>query len=70
MEGVSLKAYPTFSTEENTIYMSNISDSLVSNEWTYVFIRGVKNPSEFENKDFTLTYYILSGTSRTLQWIF
>lgn len=35
-----------------------------------MFIRGIKNPSEFESKNFSLTYYILSGTAKTLQWIF
>ena len=70
VEGVSLKAYPTITTEGNSVFLANISASLATNEWTYVFIRGVKNPSEFENKNFTLTYYILSGTSKTLQWIF
>lgn len=69
VSGVSLKAYPDFSVESNTIFMTNISSSLVSTEWTYVFIRGIKNPAAYLPLNFTLTYYVLTGASRTLEWI-
>ena len=70
VEGVALKSYPTFSVDGNSIFLTNISANLVGTEWTYAFIRGIKNPSEYQIKNFTLTYYILSGTDKTLQWFF
>lgn len=47
VDGISLKTYPASSVDGNTIFLTNISDTLVSTEWTYVFIRGIKNPSEY-----------------------
>ena len=69
VDGVSLKSYPTFSVDGNSIFLTNVSESLASTEWTYAFIRGIKNPSEYLMKNFTITYYILSGNDKTLQWI-
>jgi hypothetical protein len=56
--GVSLTAYPTFSVLANSIYLSNISGVLNSSQWTYLFVRGVKNPSKFESLNFTISYYV------------
>lgn len=61
VDSVSIKAYPDSSVDDNTIFMTNISETLVSNEWTYVFIRGVNNPSEYKAKDFIISYYLLTG---------
>ena len=61
VDSVSIKAYPDSTVDDNTIFMTNISETLVSNEWTYVFIRGVNNPSEYEAKDFIISYYLLTG---------
>ena len=62
VDGISLKTYPTSQVDGNTVFLTNISSTLVSTEWTYFFIRGVKNPSEYEVKNFTLTYYQLTNT--------
>jgi len=45
--GVSLKLYPTFEVVGNTIYIKNITNQLSPSLWTYILIRGVKNPSKF-----------------------
>lgn len=58
MAGVSLKMYPTFEVVGNTIYVKNITNQLSSSLWTYMLIRGVKNPSKYEMANFTITYYI------------
>ena len=70
VNGVSLKSYPDFTVEGNSILMTNLSAFHVSTEWSYVFVRGLKNPSEYIPKNFTLSYYIITQNSRTLQWTF
>jgi len=42
-----LKTYATFSVNENTVSMTNISSHLTTTDWTYVFIRGIKNPAMY-----------------------
>lgn len=37
-----------------------------SSEWTYVFIRGIKNPSNYVASNFTVAYYIDSVNYKTL----
>lgn len=69
VEGVSLLGYPTFKVVINNIYMLNISQYLSNSEWTYVFIRGIKNPSSYLVKNFTVAYYIDSVTTKALQWV-
>ena len=49
--------------------MTNLSSYHNSSEWSYVFIRGVKNPSEYLEKNFTIAYYIITQNSKTLQWL-
>ncbi len=56
--GVSLKFYPTFEVVGNTIFAKNITNQLSSNLWTYILIRGVKNPSSYIANNFTIAYYI------------
>ena len=69
VENVTLKAYPSFTTNLNMLYISNISSVMNSSEWTYVFIRGIKNPSTYIAKNFTVAYYKDSVTHKTLEWI-
>lgn len=54
---VSLKSYPTFEVVGNTIFIKNITGQLSSSLWTYLLIRGVKNPSKYVASNFTIAYY-------------
>lgn len=45
VDGVSLKGYPKFAVESNAVHLSNISQYISTSGWTYVFIRGIKNPA-------------------------
>ena len=65
----SLKAYPSFEVDFNNIFIKNISSYLMSTQWSYVFIRGIKNPSSYLPYNFTIAYYIDSIDYKTLQWI-
>jgi hypothetical protein len=58
VSGVSLKLYPTFEVVGNTIFIKNITNQLSTTLWTYVLIRGVKNPSSYIASNFTVAYYI------------
>ncbi len=68
--GVSLKLYPTFQVVGNTIYITNITNQLSPNLWTYVIVQGVKNPSKYEISNFTAAYYIQTVEYTSLVWIF
>lgn len=35
-----------------------------------MFIRGIKNPSQYEYKNFTITYYKNTVTNKVLDWIY
>jgi hypothetical protein len=58
VNGVSLNLFPTFSVLENTIYITNITGKLSSKLWSYILIRGIKNPSMYTSSNFTISYYI------------
>ncbi len=60
--------YPTFEVIGNTIYVKNITNQLSSSLWTYMLIRGVKNPSKYEMANFTITYYIQTVEYKSLKW--
>lgn len=50
--------------------MTNITESLNSSEWTYIFIRGVKNPATYLYRDFIITYYKTTASSNVLNWYY
>ncbi len=55
---VELKLYPTFTVTGNTIYIKNITNQLSTKLWTYILIRGIKNPSSYKADNFTVAYYL------------
>ena len=67
---VSLKLYPTFEVVGNTIFIKNITGQLSSSMWTYILVRGVKNPSAYVANNFTVAYYIESVEHKTLRWAY
>ena len=38
--------------------------------WTYVLVRGVKNPSAYVASNFTIAYYIETVEHKTLRWVY
>lgn len=67
---VSLKLYPTFEVVGNNIFITNITNKLNSSLWTYVLIRGIKNPSAYIASNFTIAYYIESVEYKALKWVY
>ena len=68
--GISLKAYPAFNIDSfGNLLVTNISSWLNSDEWTYIFIRGIKNPSAYTPDNFTVAYYSDFTSYKTLSWL-
>lgn len=39
-------------------------------QWNYVLIRGIKNPSAFKSENFSISYYQTTTTTNVLNWFF
>lgn len=67
---ITLKSYPNFSMNNfGSLLITNISSWLNASEWTYVFIRGIKNPSAYISSNFTVAYYSDFKSYQTLSWV-
>lgn len=70
VNGVRPAFFPTFSTSSTSVYLTSLPNLLNSTQWTYVFIKGIQNPTAYVQANFTLAYYLLSSNFQTLQWVF
>lgn len=62
--------YPAFTVSGTAIYLQDITKQVSSSQWSYVFVSGVHNPSEYIQADFTVAYYLISQGFQALQWAY
>lgn len=68
--GVWIGSYPSFTVSQPTLFMSNITKQVSSSQWSYVFVSGIHNPSEYIESSFTVAYYLISNGFQALQWVY
>lgn len=70
INGIWINSYPTFTTTDSSLYLTNISSQVSLTQWTYLFVSGIQNPSSYQYANFTLAYYLISNGFQALQWVY
>lgn len=70
VQGIRVSSYPTFTATQYSVSLTNIAQQVSLNQWSYVFVSGVHNPSAYVYANFTVAYYLISSGFQSLQWAY